>query len=252
MRKLTDADILLIAQIIVHLSIIPMIIYASWYHYLLSILIYFLTGCIGMTMTYHRLLSHRVWPKAPKWLTKIGSIFGTLGLTGSTIGWCAIHRKHHRYTDQEQDPHSPKYKGFFNVQWLSMYEKPNPKYVIDLSRDSFHRFLHENYWYINLLYVIAIFVLIDPFAVVYLYLFPAMILWNYGSFINTVNHIFGYRNHDTDDYSTNNFITGYFMWGEGWHNNHHNSPKQLYFGEKWWEFDMGGFILLTLQKIYSK
>ena len=53
-----------------------------------------------------------------------------------------------------------------------------------------------------------------------------MILWNAGSSINTLTHMFGYRNHDTNDNPTNIFTLGILMWGEGWHNNHHVDPKK--------------------------
>ena len=81
---------------------------------------------------------------------------------------------------------------------------------------------------------------------VYFYLVPAAILWNAGSFINTLSHMFGYRNHETKDSSTNLFLLGILMWGEGWHNNHHASPASHYFGEQWWEIDLGGFLIERL------
>jgi fatty-acid desaturase len=186
---------LLVGQIIAHLSIIPMIMYGEWYHWLIGIFVYFITGCFGMTMTFHRLLSHKSW-NAPKWFHYFGSLAGTYGLTGSTIGWVAVHREHHHFTDQERDPHSPVHQGFFKVQWLSMFETPSPRYAMHLIKDSFHSFIHR--WYFLIHVVIAgVWLWIDPMLLVAAYLFPAMILWNAGSFINTLTHMFGYRNHET-------------------------------------------------------
>ena len=105
---------LLILQIAAHLSFIPMIMYGEWYHWAIAFFTYFVTGCFGMTMTFHRLLSHKSW-NAPKWFEIFGTLAGTYGLTGSSIGWVAVHREHHHYTDQERDPHSPKHKGFVRV-----------------------------------------------------------------------------------------------------------------------------------------
>ncbi len=236
--------ILFFVQLVAHLSIIPMVIYGEPYHYIVSFFVYFLTGCLGMTMTYHRLLAHKSW-KSPKWFEYIGALLGTIGLTGSTIGWVAIHREHHRYSDKEKDPHSPIYKGFWKVQYLSMFEKPVVKYVIDLARSKFHTKVHKFYWLINIVYGIILF-FIDPFAIVYAYLFPAMILWNAGSFVNTINHLFGYRSHNTDDSSVNNLFLGYFVWGEGWHNNHHANQHDPKFGKKWWELDIGYLFIKLL------
>ena len=235
---------LLVGQIIAHLSIIPMIMYGEWYHWLIGIFVYFITGCFGMTMTFHRLLSHKSW-NAPKWFHYFGSLAGTYGLTGSTIGWVAVHREHHHFTDQERDPHSPEHQGFFKVQWLSMFEVPSPRYAMHLIKDPFHSFIHR--WYFLIHGVIAgVWLLIDPMLLVAAYLFPAMILWNAGSFINTLTHMFGYRNHDTNDNSTNIPLLGILMWGEGWHNNHHADPQNPSFKHKWWEFDVGGWFIKLL------
>jgi len=242
-----DQWLLLLAQTITHLSIIPLIMYGSWYHWLIGFSVYFITGCFGMTMTYHRLLSHASWV-APRWFQYFGTLAGSYGLTGSTIGWVAIHKEHHHHTDKEGDPHSPEHMGFFRVQWLSMFESPNPRYVIPLIRSKFHGFLHK--WYFELHLLIAItWYLIDPMLLISAYLFPAMILWNAGSFINTLTHMTGYRNWDTNDNSTNIPLLGILMWGEGWHNNHHWKPSDPSFQSKWWEFDIGGlFIKILCQK----
>jgi len=207
MKKYTRHQYLLfLVQIITHLSIIPMIMYGSLHHWLIGFAVYFVTGCFGMTMTYHRLLSHNSW-NAPTWYEYFGTLCGTYGLTGSSIGWVAIHKEHHHHTDKEGDPHSPEHMGFFRVQWLSMFETPNPRYVIRLIRSKFHSFLHN--WYFAIHLVIAlIWYFIDPMLLVAAYLFPAMLLWNAGSFINTLTHTFGYRNHDTDDNSTNIPVLG--------------------------------------------
>ena len=87
---------------------------------------------------------------------------------------------------------------------------------------------------------------IDPMLLVCMYLVPVAILWNAGSFINTVNHKFGYRNHDTKDNSKNSFLLGVFVWGEGWHNNHHANPASYSFQEKFWEIDIGGWLIKRL------
>ena len=246
LRIIQDKYLLFALQLIAHCGLVLQLLYGHWYHWVLSFLIYFLTGCFGMTMTFHRLLSHKSW-NAPRWFEIVGTVLGTYGLTGSSIGWVAIHREHHHHTDGEKDPHSPHHKGFIRVQWLSMFEKPNPKYAMHLIRDPIHAWLHK--WYFAL--HIAVFVIwycLDPMLLLCLYLTPAAILWNAGSAINTLTHMVGYRNHDNTDNSTNVWWLGYTMWGEGWHNNHHNDPKNSRFGEKWWEFDLGYWFIKHLSK----
>lgn len=220
---------LLSFQIVAHLSLIPMIMYAEPIHYLISFFVYFLTGCFGMTMTYHRLLSHRSW-KCSKFLEYLFVSIATVGLTGSAISWVAIHRKHHKFSDTDTDPHSPMYKGFLYSHFLSMFSKVNIKYSFDLLKEKFYKYQHNYYLDVNLLFGLFLF-LIDPFLIVYVWLFPAMILWNMGSFIVSMSHLNGEP--------TNNNILGLFVWGEGWHLNHHNNSKCF----KFHKYDIGGWLI---------
>jgi fatty-acid desaturase len=239
--------LLAIVQIIAHLSVIPMIMWAKPSQYLIAMFVYFLTMCFGMSMTYHRLLSHQSW-HAPKWFRAVGLFLGTYGITGSSITWVAIHRQHHEHTDDKKDPHSPLQSHWLKVQFMSMLPTPNIlKYAKDLSVDPLQKIFHRYYWQIHLSIVAALF-FIDPFAIVYAYLFPAAILWNMGSAINTMGHMQGYRNFDTKDSSKNNILLGYLTCGEGWHNNHHKNPRKANYGEKPWEFDLAGIFI----KIFNK
>ena len=220
---------LLVAQIIAHLSIIPMILYGQWWQWVIVLFVYFLNGCLGMTMTYHRLLSHKSW-NPPKWVEYLFALFATIGLTGTAISWVSVHRKHHAFTDTEKDPHSPIYKGWFWSHYLSMFAKVEVKYAAHLLRDKFYVFQHKNYILINLMYA-AILYAIDPFAIVYAWLVPAMILWNAGSSIVSMSHRNATIHNDT--------ILALLVWGEGYHNNHHKNAGNYKFG-KW---DLGGFII---------
>jgi fatty-acid desaturase len=234
-------NLLFVFQIITHASVIPMIIYGVWYHWLIAFFVYFLTGSIGMSGTYHRLLSHKSY-QAPKWWEYFGTLLATIGGTGSSIAWCAVHREHHRYTDTDKDPHSPHHQGFLKVQFLSMFYDVNIRYVPDLLRSRFHHNMHKFYWIIHLSWATVLY-LLDPFAVIYAYLVPSVILWHAGSSINTFSHIVGWQDYKTKDTSTNHPVLGILMWGEGWHNNHHAFPADYRFGRKWWQIDITRYII---------
>ena len=79
---------------------------------------YFVSGCLGITLSYHRQLSHRSF-STPKWLEYILAYCGVLAAQGDPIEWVSGHRYHHLHTDTPLDPHSP-YEGFFwsHLGWL--------------------------------------------------------------------------------------------------------------------------------------
>jgi fatty-acid desaturase len=242
-----DSFLLLSFQLAAHIGLVYQILHGTIEQWVVTLAVYFVTGCFGMTMTYHRLLSHKSW-NAPHWFERFGTLCGFYGLTGSSIAWVAIHREHHRHTDKDGDPHAPGLKGFFAVQWLSMFEKPNPKYALHLVKDSFHMKLHNYYFILHAAIACSLWLTIGLDMMIAVYLAPAAILWNAGSFINTLTHMVGYRNHHTQDNSTNIWWLGYIMWGEGWHNNHHAHPSNANFSERWWELDIGGIFIKLLRK----
>jgi stearoyl-CoA desaturase (delta-9 desaturase) len=245
---LLTAKKLFILQIIAHLAAI----YWLWQgpsigDALTVFAVYFFTGGIGMSVTYHRLLTHRSF-KTTKFFEYFGTLCATLGLTGSSITWTATHRSHHANADREGDPHSPKILGYIPAQFLSMFSKINIRRSPVL-RDNVHQLFHQYYIHINLVYALIVTSLFGTWGLLNLYLVPACVLWNAGSFINTINHTrwLGYRRYNVPDNSTNNPLLGVFMWGEGWHNNHHRFQSRANIGERWYEIDIGYYIIKLIR-----
>jgi stearoyl-CoA desaturase (delta-9 desaturase) len=79
---------------------------------------YFVSGCLGITLSYHRQLSHRSF-QTPKWLEYVLAYCGVLAVQGDPMEWVSSHRYHHLHTDTPLDPHSP-YEGFWwsHAGWL--------------------------------------------------------------------------------------------------------------------------------------
>lgn len=225
---------LFFAQIIAHLSLIPMVIYGSGWQWAIAVFVYFLNGCLGMTMMYHRFLSHKNW-SCPRPLEILFTLFATIGLTGPSISWVAIHRKHHAFVDTEKDPHSPKFRGWFWCHFLSMFAKVEVKYSAHLLRDKFHVMQHKYYFHINLVYACILY-LIDPFALVYAWLVPAALLWNAGSSIISISHRNGKSHTDT--------WLAFLVWGEGYHTHHHANASAKRFGK----YDLGGVLIELIEK----
>ena len=136
-------------QLFCHLSVIYCVMTFTSIDYVTAFAVYFVTGCLGVTVTFHRQLTHKSYETFPI-IRKIGTLFGTLGGVGSSIGWVSIHREHHRYSDTEKDPHSPKF-GFIRSFYGSVIANVNARYVTDLLRDDFQVKMHEHYWKINIL-----------------------------------------------------------------------------------------------------
>ena len=226
-----------------------MIVYATTYQWIIAIIIYYFMGCWGVAITYHRLISHKSFV-APKWFQVLGMIFGSLGGVGSTIQWTAVHRDHHRHSDTDRDPHNPHGSiwRFIQMQFLTMLVPSSPRYVPDLLRDKLHQKFHTYYWAIHGIYA-SILLTMDPFAIVYAYLFPSLILWHVMSSLGTFAHTpkFGKRIIETSDKSTNLWFLGYMAFGEGWHNNHHAKASDYEFGKKWWELDISKYIIRLIK-----
>lgn len=201
-----------------------------------------------MSVTYHRFLTHRSF-KTYTWFEIFGTLCGTIGLTGSSLSWTAVHRKHHTKADKVGDPHSPNVLGYFYAQWLSMFSNVQIT-KSPVIRNKFHRIVHNYYFIINICYGILLYIIGGMWAVLTFWLVPACLLWNAGSLINTVCHTswLGYKRYNTGDRSVNNPVLGLLMWGEGWHNNHHRHQNKPNIGEKWYELDIGYLIIRLVKK----
>ena len=90
-------------------------------------------------------------------------------------------------------------------------------------------------------YIVLVSLIFEIHGLVYLYLIPAAFALHITSWITVGAHIWGTQKHDTSDESLNTNLMGYFMAGEGWHNNHHHNPSKYDFGEG--KFDLCGWII---------
>lgn len=226
------------------LAILSVILgYVPLFWLLISYIVYFMMGCLGIVVTFHRFLSHRSFGMS-KWMEYLFSIFGILGNTGSSISWVAVHRTHHKFSDKDNDPHPP-HNGFWkNFVYASSMGEISKWTVRDLVTDKFHLYLHNYY---NLIHIVTFVVLtlIDPLLTIFLYIVPsAMVVW--GSMIsNYVNHCrnVGYQSYNTDDDSINTPLLLPVNFGDCWHNNHHRFPWRHKFQIKKWEIDIAGWII---------
>jgi fatty-acid desaturase len=234
-------------------TIVAAIVYGVSSNAILLILLgYFLYGCLGIVVTYHRQLTHDSYKTNPL-LTKIFSVLGCFAGTGSPLAWVAIHINHHLKSDKPDDPHSPLYKGIkiFSLDYVNEVNNDTKWRMRKLVTDTFQQFLHRYYFAINALYSIILFMLGGFWLMIFAHWTPALITGLMSNVVNYVGHkpnwLGGYRTYNLADQSSNNWLWSIPSWGESWHNNHHRFPKNAYFGKKWWEVDMSGLIIKLIK-----
>ena len=242
--------------------------YISWLHLGMLIGGWYMTG-LGITIGFHRMLTHRSFEAKP-WVRNFWTIMGSLAVEGSPIDWCMVHRKHHRFSDHEGDPHSPHLhddtmigmlKGawhshvgwMFNANWS---RKERLKYVPDLMNDPLLLSIDRNY-YLWVTATLVIPTIIGGLASMTLMGAWLGLLWgglarvclshHMTWSINSICHLFGARDFKSSDDSRNNVVFGVLSHGEGWHNNHHAFPTSARHGLKWWQFDLSWVIIRTMQ-----
>jgi len=223
-------------------------------------LVSYIYHAVGITLGYHRLLSHRSF-SIPKFLEYFLVLGGYLCCEGSPIFWVTTHRLHHRYSDKPGDPHSPL-DGWFHAFFMWMYK---PKVVIsreesrrlapDLYKDPVYRFLHVNHTKfagplclsISILYRTAIYFLFGP-VVFWAELSASICAFFAPHAVNLFCHLpsLGYSSYAHGDDSRNVWLVAMISLGEGWHNNHHAFPKSAQFGLKRGEFDFSWQVIRLL------
>jgi stearoyl-CoA desaturase (delta-9 desaturase) len=238
----------------VGMSVLGLLIYDTSLLTLVLILAgYFLYGCLGIVITFHRLLTHRSYQTYP-YLEKIFSILGCLGGTGSSLAWVAIHINHHLKSDKEGDPHSPAHKGLniFKLSYEQEIDASTKWRMRELVTDKFHQLLHRYYFLILGIWGMVLFLIGGLYLTIFFHWVPLVITVLMSNIVNYIGHKpnwFGaYRRYRLSDQSTNNWVWALPSWGETWHNNHHRHPKNFNCGEQWWEFDISAEIIKLIKK----
>lgn len=216
---------------------------------LLVLLGYFLYGCLGVVVTYHRLLTHNSYKTYPV-ISRMLSVLGCFAITGSPLAWANIHINHHLYSDKPEDPHSPLNDGL-RIFMLNYKVADKTSRLRSLVKDKFQQFLHRYYFILLLSYGITLYLIGDLYLLVFLYLIPAVTTAVMSNVVNYIGHKptwpGGSRNYNLRDQSTNNWLWAIPSWGESWHNNHHRFPNKFTFSEKWYQIDISGLVIRLIR-----
>lgn len=208
---------------------------------------YFVYGCVGIVVGFHRYLTHGSF-KLSKWKERPIVFIGHLAGTGSAISWVAWHIQHHKWSDTEKDPHSPR-NGIFNMLTLGYRHsyKTRSRTVLRMARDPFYRFLHNYMLLVQAAWMAMIWAAFGLEWVLFGHLVPVAFVVIGSALTNLLGHTVGTQRYDTKDDSKNSLISALLSWGEGWHNNHHRFPGRARFGEKWWELDVSWLVIRLIR-----
>ena len=225
----------------------------------------------GVTVGYHRLFTHRSF-KTGGPMRALWGVLGSAAVEGPVIEWVSYHRKHHAFSDEEGDPHSPHvghgggWRGALNglwhahVGWVWFSDMPaeEKRYAPDLLKDPVVRFVDRTF----LLWVLAGLAL--PFGLGVALtgtVFGGLtgLLWG-GAVriflchqltfsINSLCHYFGRRDYATGDESRNLAWLAPVTLGEAWHNNHHACPTSARHGLERWQLDFSALLIGAMERL---
>jgi stearoyl-CoA desaturase (Delta-9 desaturase) len=231
----------------------------------------YMSTALAITVGFHRHFTHRAF-KCRRWVRGTLAIFGSAAIEGNIISWVADHRKHHAFSDEEGDPHSPHVghgggwtgalKGLWHahVGWLFIHTHRGnrERYAPDLLADPLIRFVDRTF----VLWVTV--GLLVPFGLGYLIggslhtaltgllwggLVRMLVVHHVTYSINSLCHFFGRRDFKTGDESRNLFWLAPFTFGESWHNNHHAFPTSYRHGLRGWQLDISAGVIWMLEKL---
>ncbi len=262
------------------LHLLTLLVFVPWFFSWVGFIAFFLGvilfGQFAIPIGYHRLLTHHSF-KTPKWFERTLATLAMCAGQETPARWVAWHRVHHLHSDHHEDPHTPLVSFFWShMNWLvyehnggrktfALYEK----YARDILRDPYYMWM-EKIRYASPIFFIGhaiLYAAVAAVAMVSMYgwgdealrmtasiflwgvIARTVWVWHITWAVNSLTHLFGYRNFDTPDGSRNNWFVTLLTSGEGWHNNHHADQASATVQIRWWEIDINYYVIKLLGKI---
>jgi fatty-acid desaturase len=238
-----------------HIQAVAAFFTFTWTNLITAVVLYWIAGGWGISMGYHRLHTHRGF-KTYKPLEYFLAICGTLTLEGGPIFWVATHRLHHQYSDETEDPHTPRVSGFWaHMGWILFGDAHHNdtarmgRYAPDLVKDPFYRWLTTYHW-VPLTTLGFTLLAIGGWGLVNWAIFLRVVAGLHATWlVNSATHLWGRRRFATKDDSRNTWWVALLTFGEGWHNNHHAHPTSARHGLAWYELDPTWIALKGLRAV---
>ena len=234
----------------------------------------FVFGYLGINLCYHRLLTHKGLV-CPKWIEHVFAVLAVCCMQDTPARWVGIHRWHHVKSDESDDPHTPLAGlAWGHVGWVFLKNDQVDRYAIytrfakDILRDPFYKKLETTARYPLIIigswglffsvgFVLELlwggsFVEAIQFGfslLIWGVFVRTVVVWHVTWSVNSLAHVFGYRNYDTADDSRNNWFVALLTLGEGWHNNHHADARSARHGHRWFEIDLTFSVIQLLERV---
>ena len=225
----------------------------------------------GITIGYHRLLTHRSF-QTSKPLEYLFAALGSMAVQGPVIAWVADHRKHHAHTDTDGDPHSPHVghgdgalgvmRGLWHAHtgWLFSEQgrAGRSRYTPDLTEDAGMRLLSRRFPLLVLAglaipalagYLLTGTLLGAATGLLWGGLVRVFFVHHVTWSVNSICHFLGTRRFEVDDRSTNVFWLSLPSLGESWHHNHHAFPRSAVHGLRRWELDPSAVLIAAMERV---
>ncbi len=236
---------------VLHVGALIALPFFTWPALVVSLVLHWIGGSVGVCLGFHRLLTHGGFKTYP-WVKALLTFAGQTAGEGSADMWVATHRKHHAMSDKPGDPHSPHDGNWWShMLWIYPFKSVEERqdllthWAPDMAKDPVVAWASKHFLATH--FVVGFILL----GMGYLYggwtMATSFVMWgvfvrtvavlHVTWFVNSASHMFGYRNYETTDDSRNNWWVAIIAYGEGWHNNHHAYPRMAVHGHRWWEFD---------------
>jgi stearoyl-CoA desaturase (delta-9 desaturase) len=242
----------------------------GWNDVFVFLVLYVSTG-LGITVGFHRLFTHRSF-KTTRPVRFVLAVLGSAAIEGPVISWVADHRKHHAFSDQEGDPHSPHvgheggWRGALrglahaHLGWLFVHTHRGrrTRYAPDLLADPVVRWVDKTFIFWALGGLAAAFGLGWLFGgsvrdgltgLLWGGAVRMLVLHHVTYSINSLCHFFGRRSYETGDESRNLAWLAPLSFGEAWHNNHHAFPTSAAHGQGSLQLDTSALVIRGLEKL---
>jgi stearoyl-CoA desaturase (delta-9 desaturase) len=193
----------------------------TWKEPAMMLAFYWLTG-LGVTIGYHRLLTHRSFQAHPA-VRFLFLMLGVMAFEGTPQSWASLHLMHHKHSDGDKDPHSPLH-GFWHAHlgWLvSDFRDDRRKYGRWMDDDKLVQFMNRTSFVWMALRLLIPYLIDGWNGFIWGGLVAVFLTHHVTWSVNSAGHTWGKRPFKTSDASTNLWWVGILAFGEGWHNNHH-------------------------------